>query len=380
MSRKFLTNIDLSQNQLENARIQNSTTTPSSPLAGQLWFDNNSGVNALKVYTGSSWQTLLSNGIGLNGLGTNGGDYAMAGFKLTGLGTPSANDDATTKSYVDSAVSASAQGLDVKQSVVYATVTGENVNVDTLVAVTIDGVSRTLSASTSIRVLLKNQTLPAENGIYDYSRNSGTTYSLARATDANTSAKLSPNSFVFVESGSTNQDSGWVLTTDGPITLNTTALTFTQFTGAGQITAGAGMTKTGNTLDVATASTNRIVVNADSIDLGQPTVTATSTPGTSIVQDITVDVYGRVTGYSEVTRKYAATNPSPITPSGNLATWAVTHSLGTSDVIVAVYEVSTSRSIEVDVTITSTSVVTLTWNTLNNNTISSGVYKVVVLS
>lgn len=377
MSRKFLTNIDLSQNQLENARIQNSTTEPSSPVSGQIYYDNNSGVNRIKVWNGTEWVALLSNASGLNSLGTNGGNYDMAGFKLTGLGTPTASGDATTKSYVDSAVSASTQGLDVKQSVVYAT-NSENVDVNTSVAVTIDGVSRTLTDGQTIRVLLKNQSIGSENGIYDYSR-FGTTYSLDRSSDADTSAKLSPNSFVFVEQGSANADSGWVLTND-TVTLGTTSLTFTQFTGAGQITAGAGMTKTGNTLNVITASTNRIVVNADSIDLGQPTITAGSTPAATIVQDITVDVYGRVTGYSEVTRKYAASNPSPITPSGNVATWAVTHNLGTTDVVVAVYEVSTSRSIEVDVTITSTNVVTLTWNTPNNNTISSGIYKIVVLS
>jgi hypothetical protein len=378
MSKKFLTNIDLSQNQLENARIQNSTTAPSSPLAGQVWYDNNSGVNRLKVWNGTAWIALLSDASGLDSLGTNGGNYDMQGFKLTNLGTPTASGDATTKTYVDSAVSAAKQGLDVKDSVVYAT-NSENVAVDTLVAVTIDGSSRTLTDGQSIRVLLKNQTTGSENGIYNYSR-TGSVYSLARSADADTSAKLGPNTFVFVESGSaTNADTGWVLTNDS-VTLGTTALTFTQFTGAGQITAGTGMTKTGNTLDVATASTNRIVVNADSIDLGQPTITATTTPGTGIVNDITVDVYGRVTGYNETTRKYAASNPSPITPVSLLATWTVTHSLGTSDVIVAVYEVATNRSIEVDVTITSTNVVTLTWNTLNNNAISSGTYKVVVLS
>jgi hypothetical protein len=378
MSKKFLTNIDLSQNQLENARVQNSTTAPSSPVTGQIYYDNNSGVNRLKVWNGTSWIALLSDASGLNSLGTNGGNYDMANFKLTGLATPTSSADATTKSYVDSAVSAAKQGLDVKDSVLYAT-NSENIDLSVLTVATIDGASRTLTDGQSVRVLLKNQSIASENGIYDYSR-SGTIYSFTRSSDADTSAKVTSGMFVFVESGTANADSGWILTTDGTITLDTTSLTFTQFTGAGQITAGAGMTKTGNTLNVITASTNRIVVNADSIDLGQPTITATSTPAATIVQDITVDVYGRVTAYSEVTRKFAQSNPSPITPSSNLATWTVTHNLGTTDVIVAVYEVSTSRSIEVDVTITSTSVVTLTWNTLNNNTISSGVYKVVVLS
>jgi phage-related tail fiber protein len=379
MSRKFLTNIDLSQNQLENARIQNSTTAPSSPVSGQVYYDNNSGVNRLKVWNGTAWVTLLASSNTLNDLANNDGDYDMGGFTLTNLGTPGSSAEAATKGYVDTAVSAAKQGLDVKDSVLYASTTGENVSISTTTAITLDGASRTLTTGQTVRVLLKNQTTGSQNGIYDYN-NTGGEYSLTRSADANTSAKVTSGMFTFVETGTANADSGWVLTTDGTITLDTTDLAFTQFTGAGQITAGAGMTKTGNTLNVITASTARIVVNADSIDLAQPTITATSTPGTTIVQDVTVDVYGRVTGYSEVTRKFAQSNPSPITPSGNLATWAVTHNLGTTDVVVAVYEVSTSRSIEVDVTITSTNVVTLTWNTLNNNTISSGVYKIVVLS
>jgi phage-related tail fiber protein len=122
-----------------------------------------------------------------------------------------------------------------------------------------------------------------------------------RTTDADTSAKVTSGMFTFVEAGTTNADSGWVLTTDGTITLGTTALAFTQFSGAGQITAGAGLTKTGNTLDVVTASATRIVVNADSIDLATTGITA----GTYI--STTVDAYGRIT---------AGTNPTTLSGYG----------------------------------------------------------------
>ena len=379
MSKKFLTNIDLSQNQLENARIQNSTTAPSSPLAGQVYYDNNSGVNRLKVWNGTAWVTLLSGANTLSDLATNDANYNMGGFTLTNLGTPGSSAEAATKGYVDTAVSAAKQGLDVKDSVLYASTTGENVFIATTTAITLDGVSRTLTSGQTVRVLLKNQTTASQNGIYDYTNSVGE-YSLTRSSDANTSAKVTSGMFTFVETGTDNADSGWVLTTDGAIILDTTSLAFTQFTGAGQITAGAGMTKSGNTLNVITASTNRIVVNADSIDLGQPTITATTTVGTGIVNDITVDSYGRVTAYNETTRKYAANNPSPITPSSLLATWTVTHNLGTSDIIVSVREVSTNKTVDVDMVFTDANTVTLTWNTLNNNTISSGVYRVIVLS
>jgi hypothetical protein len=87
--------------------------------------------------------------------------------------------------------------------------------------------------------------------------------------------------FTFVEEGAVNQDSGWVMTTNGPVTLGTTGLAFTQFSGAGSVTAGAGLTKDGNTLDVG-GTADRITVNADSVDIastyaGQNTITTLGT-------------------------------------------------------------------------------------------------------
>jgi phage-related tail fiber protein len=106
--------------------------------------------------------------------------------------------------------------------------------------------------------------------------------------------------FTFVAEGTVNADSGWVLTTNDVITLNTTALTFTQFSGAGQIVAGSGLTKTGNTLDVGTANAARIVVNADNIDLA-----TIGTAGT--YKSVTVDAYGRIS---------AGTNPTTLAGYG----------------------------------------------------------------
>jgi hypothetical protein len=120
--------------------------------------------------------------------------------------------------------------------------------------------------------------------------------SWTRTTDADTYAELVA-AFTFVEKGTTNADSGFICTIDAGGTLGSTSITWAQFSGAGQITAGDGLTKTGNTLNVGTASSGRIVVNSDNIDLASSGVT----PGT--YQSVTFDTYGRAT---------SGTNPTTI--------------------------------------------------------------------
>lgn len=193
-------------------------------------------------------------------------DIAFNSKKLTSLGAPTASTDAATKSYVDAAI----EGLDVKDSVRCTTTS----SIADLSAgpLTIDGV--TLVAGD--RVLVKDtasndgiESLDAKrNGIYTVGTIGGDSGAWTRSDDADASSEVNSGMFTWIEEGSTNSDSGWVLTTDGTITLDTTGLTYSQFSGAGQITAGAGMTKSGNTMDLIANGDGSITVNTDDLQVG----------------------------------------------------------------------------------------------------------------
>ena len=108
----------------------------------------------------------------------------------------------------------------------------------------------------SLRILIKDQSAGLQNGIYKVTTagSGGAAFVLTRTTDFDSPAEVTSGAFTFIETGTANSDSGWVLTTDGAVTIGTTALAFSQFSGAGQITAGTGLTKVGNTLNVDTST------------------------------------------------------------------------------------------------------------------------------
>jgi hypothetical protein len=179
----------------------------------------------------------------------------MGANKVTGVAEPVAASDAATKAYVDAVKT----GLDVKDSVRVATTA--NITIATALnnADTLDGVT----LATNDRILVKNQTTGSENGIYVVAA------SPARATDFDASAEVSGGAFTFVEEGTVNADSGWVVTTNGAITVGSTALSFAQFSGAGQITAGTGLTKSGNTINAVGSTT--IFAAADALEVNSNT-------------------------------------------------------------------------------------------------------------
>ena len=179
-------------------------------------------------------------------------DYAFGGYKITNLADPTNDQDAATKYYVDTV----AQGLDVKASVLV----GTTANITLSGAQTIDGVS----VVAGNRVLVKNQTTQADNGIYVAASGAW-----ARSADANTWDEL-VSAYTFIEEGSTYADTGWVCTINKGGTLGTTPITWSQFSGAGTYLAGTGLTLSGNTFSITNTA-----VTAGSYGSASKTLTAT---------------------------------------------------------------------------------------------------------
>ena len=199
---------------------------------------------------GSTLSTTASNNnVNLTPHGT-GTVTVPGGYKdRAGFGTNSL----ATKEYVD----AVKQGLDVKDSVRVASTANAVINSALENGDAIDGVT----LATGDRVLLKNQSTGSENGIYVVQASGAA----VRASDFQT-GDVSSLAFVFVEEGTSNAQNGYILTNTGSITVGSTALTFTQFSGAGQITAGTALTKSGNTLNVG-VDDKTIQVSSDALRL-----------------------------------------------------------------------------------------------------------------
>jgi len=507
---KFLSAVDLSKNELLNARIQNTGTAPASPVKGQIYFESTTA-NKLYIYNGAGWEKVLSGTISngdvaadaaiaysklslsgsivnadvsssaaiaysklsltggvvnadisasasiaysklnltgnivnadigvsaaiaysklnlstsiqnsdvatnaaiaysklslassitngdlagsiqvgklvtsgtgavtLSSIGTPSASVSLNSQKITNLAAPTSDTDAATKAYVDAAV----VGIDWKPSVRAATTS----NITLSGAQTIDGVS----VVAGNRVLVKNQTTASENGVYVAS---ASTWS--RSADADADAEVTAGLAVWVTEGSVYGDSGWVLVTDDPIIVDTTSLSFTQFTGASSITAGDGLTKTGNTID-AVGTLNRISVSADAIDIstsyiGQSSITTLGTIGTGVWNGTDIAVVDGGTGSSTASgarTNLAAQSGSTSGAGPVLATKiagaitcnttspiSFTHNLGTTDVTVQVYDTSSGTPVNQvfpDISVSSSTAVNITFGNNDGNT-----YRVVV--
>jgi hypothetical protein len=408
MAQKFLTNIDLNQNQLVNASFEVVGTDPSSGnFEGRLIYQ--STTDTIKVYANGAWRSLphtivsgggagiaealtVSESNGTVTLTLNVADTDSAGLLPAAMwqmltdatsdatasklvkrdasgnakvATPTDAAHIATKGYVDSA----RQGLDVKASVRVATTAPINLATDLQAGDVIDGV--TLVAGD--RVLVKNQSTASENGIY-VAVASG---AASRSSDANGTAdtgELTSGTFTFVEAGTVNFDSGFVISTDGTITVGTTGITWTQFSGAGSFEAGDGLSKSGTQVNV-NVTANRTAITADAIDIsanyvGQSSITTLGTITTGVWNGTDVAVTDGGTGASDAAT--ARTNLGIKTTAGavttttsalariakqgcaasvtGVSTTTVTHNFGTTDVNVQIYEVSSGATVIGDVT------------------------------
>ncbi len=309
--------------------------------------------------------------------------------RITNVATPTAATDAVNKAYVDGIASS----LDIKASVRAAS-TGNVAGTYnatggasgrgqfTAMTNTVDGVTFVAND----RVLLKDQTTGAQNGIWVVTTaGTGSNGVWDRASDFDQDAEVTAGAFTFVEEGTVNADSGWVLTTNNPITIggsSGTALAFAQFSGAGTILAGNGLTKTGSTLS-AVGTAGRISVGAGGIDIdssyvGQTSITTLGTIATGTWQGSAVGLaYG---GTGATSAAGAKTNLGFLTRyaqtlSTSTTSYAVTHNLGTLDVLVQLVEVATGAIVYADFVVTNTNTVTINFGTAP----AANAYRVVVV-
>lgn len=299
--------LDFNKNEAQNARLHNLAGAPSSPAVGQLYLETTSGANRLYYWNGSAWvnratdsdllggQTLAQvrdfaqttgtrdhNAISdfdtqvrlsrLDQLAVPTAAVSLNSQKITSLANGTNPNDAVNLAQVQSIQT----GLDTKQSARLASTANVTVTYTatggtsgrgqiTVAPNTLDGIALVAND----RILLKDQTAPAQNGIWVVTTvGTGANGVWDRAGDFDSDAEVTSGAYVFITEGATNDNTGWQLTTNDPITIggaSGTGLTWAQFNGIGSLVAGAGITKTGNQVDVGAA--NGIIVNADSIQV-----------------------------------------------------------------------------------------------------------------
>ena len=280
--------------------------------------------------------------------------------KITNLLDPTSAQDAATKNYVDSV----AQGLDVKGSVRAATTTAGTLASSFANGQVIDGVTLV----TGDRILIKNQATQSENGIYTVNASGAPT----RSTDMDAGTEF-PGAFTFVEEGTTLADTGWVCTTNAPVTIGTTAIVFAQFSGAGTYAAGNGISLSGNTFSFNPLSTGGLQTASGgaSILLQTNSGLATTSSGLAVGAGTGISV---VTGTVAIDTTVVARKFSQ-TLSTSATSYTITHNLGTLDVHIQVYAVSDGSEVMVDNLRATTNTATLNFSVAP----SANAYRVVIV-
>lgn len=353
---KRLNILDMALNQIKNVLLDLVSGNPSTPPAGQLWMDTTaaSSEGRVKFKGAASVHTLVTDGGDLSAgsvanaalttnplaranhtgtqlaatisdFATTAQAYRLDQFaaptaavafgsqRLTGVATPTSGTDAANRQYVDDTVA----GLSWKDEVRVATTANGSISTAFVNGQVIDGIT----LATGDRILIKDQTTQSDNGIYVVPASGAPT----RSGDANIGTELI-GSAVYVANGTANAGTRWVNNNTGTITIGSSNVTFASFGGGSSYTNGNGLSLTGSTFAVV----------AD---------TGISVTGSGVAVDGTV-----------VVKKFAAN-----IGDGATTAIAVTHSLGTKDIVFAVRTVADDTFVECDVTATSTTVATFTF-------------------
>jgi hypothetical protein len=306
MSKKFLVNIDMNNNQILNLVIQQLGSDPGSPVEGQIWYNTTSKqvkyrTNAATIILYEAVSTNTNSKVVLRDVSGNFSANVGTFNSVTISNTPSAASDAATKSYVDNVV----QGLNPKGTARLATnaalpsntYSNGSSGVGATLTATGNGALSVDSVAVAVGdvILVKDEATASRNGLYVVTATggAGAPYVLTRSSNFDIATEIA-GGYVFVTAEGTNYDNtGWLVSSVGPYTIGTTDITFTQFTGAGSLSATAPVVKTGNAFSLS--YTARLVNNGGSLDLASSVI---STPGSYAL--VTVDTYGRVTAGADI--------------------------------------------------------------------------------